>query len=121
MPTCGNCGRPNPGDATYCTGCGALLATPPDDPVHDRFVCAQCGAQFIPAANFCGQCGARTPATSIWRRFRRQRTWIQVVAWVFGYWLLVYIYVWSGTDWPWYAKAAATVPLALLTVTFAFA
>ena len=86
--------------------------------------CTACGQALVAGSRYCGNCGvpvASSAENSLWSRFRGNPTWVQVLAWVFGYWLLVQIWIWSGTTWPWYAKLALSLPLVLLVVPFMFA
>jgi hypothetical protein len=50
---CTKCSNDNPGDASFCEGCGAKL----------ELVCPACKTLASPVARFCKKCGTALPAT----------------------------------------------------------
>src|SRR5260370_21987619 len=50
---CPSCNRDNPGDASFCEGCGAKL----------ELICPACKASVSPGARFCKSCGTPIGAT----------------------------------------------------------
>jgi hypothetical protein len=62
-----------------------------------------------------------TDHASLWRRFRQQPAWLQVVAWVFaGGWMIIF-FLWSGSELPWYGKVAAICGFLAPIVAFSYA
>jgi hypothetical protein len=57
----------------------------------------------------------------VWRRFRRQPTWVQAVAWYLGGLFTLIFFLWSGTDLPWYGKLAITGGILAPITAFAYA
>ncbi len=58
---------------------------------------------------------------TLWRRFRRQPAWVQVVAWLLGGSLMIIFFLWSGTDLPWYGKLAAICGILAPIIAFSYA
>jgi hypothetical protein len=86
--------------------------------------CSHCGHAVSAEQRYCANCGqpvggVATPG--VWRGFRRQSIPVQILAWVFGYWILIHIYFWSGTTWPWYGKLLASVAVTAVVLPFMFA
>src|SRR5713226_9116007 len=50
---CPSCNQDNPGDASFCEGCGAKL----------ELICPACKASVSPGARFCKKCGTAIGAT----------------------------------------------------------
>ena len=51
--TCSCCGHENPDGTKYCERCGAKLLE------WEKLICLHCGAELLPNALFCGQCGCK--------------------------------------------------------------
>ena len=82
--------------------------------------CTACGSPLHLHGRFCPGCGRSVERKqSLWRGFREKHFLLQAVAWVFGWWFMVHFYIWSGTHWAWYWKAAASAPIVILTVPIA--
>jgi hypothetical protein len=113
----------------------------------DRY-CIRCGTPITPGIWYCPSCGrprhqttpqrphqtlpqptTLTPSLdteedeerTLWRRFRRQPAWVQVVAWLLGGSLMVIFFLWSGTDLPWYGKLGAVCGILAPIVAFSYA
>ena len=78
---CGKCGEPQGERARFCRRCGASI----DD------VSAYVAPTTTPPRP-----SPDSAALRLWRGFRAWRTWAQVAGWVFGFWLLVPLYLWRS-------------------------
>jgi hypothetical protein len=113
----------------------------------DRY-CIHCGVSAAPGTWYCSSCGkpvqqaspAHAPRTraagtdsaappdnqpnhelTLWRRFRQQPAWLQIVAWLLGGLWMVFFFIWSGSDLPWYGKVAAICGILAPIIAFSYA
>jgi hypothetical protein len=118
MAFCTQCGNRIEAGAKFCANCGHAV-----DSARTRSSALQLthdasDAQVTPPPRVTAL-SSPDSGQSLWRRFRGQRAWVQVVAWVFISPIILLLWVWSGTRWSSFGKVAATAAILLISITAA--
>lgn len=122
---CTSCGRSVPAGSQFCASCGHPVhaAESGSGPTHPPEATNTPEDRHTPSAP--GPPAAPPPPTetggdeSLWRRFRSQRVWVQVVAWLFVSPIVLLLWIWSGTRWPAAGKIAATLVIVGVSIAAA--
>lgn len=102
---CSACGKKNAANHAFCSACGTRLVSPHNVPT------LPINAHRQPPA-------ASSPQYSdqLWRWFRQRHVALQVIGWLFFWWLLLPLLIWR-TTWSPKLKLALSAPFALVVLS----